>query len=97
MNFLHEATRRFTKRGNDLRVSSCNFVDESQWKDYADIDSRPALRSANVVEETWLHVDRGHHARAGHRREHDNLQRRQRRVAAAIALSESGTTGDCLG
>src|SRR5262249_11831781 len=66
-------------------------------RNYADIDSRLALRSANAVEGTWLHIDRGHHARAGNRSEHDDLQRPQRRAAAAIALSESRTTGADLG
>ena len=37
--------------------------------------ARPALRRANVDEEARLHVDRRHHAGAGHRREHGDFQR----------------------
>src|SRR5262245_4244932 len=97
MNFLHESTRRFTKSGKSLRASSCEFVDESLWRNYADTVARPALRRANVVEETRLYIDWRHHARAGHWREYDDLQCRQRRAVAAIALSEPRSTGDDLG
>src|SRR5215831_12729758 len=56
----------------------------------------PALRRANAREETRIYVDRRDHARARHRREHGDFQRRQRRVAALAALSKGGRIGGGL-
>src|SRR5262249_39259817 len=69
----------------------------SSLRNYANTLARPALRRANVIEEPWLHGNRGHHARVWYRREHGHLQRRQRRAAQAASLCESGSAGICRG
>src|SRR5262245_57352554 len=45
------------------------------------------LRSANVVEEAGLHIDRGHYAGAGNRRDQHDLQLCQRHFAAPVSVS----------
>ena len=52
------------------------------------------LRRANASEETGIHVDRNHHARAWHWREQRDLQRRQCGAAASAAFSAARTIGD---
>src|SRR5262249_4249616 len=89
----HESSRR---GGNDLRDSSCGFVDESLWRIYANTLARSALWRANVVEEPWLHFDRRPDAGARHRREYGDLQRHQRGAVERVAVSASGATGDGL-
>src|SRR5262245_29682310 len=60
---------------------------------YANTAARPALRRANVVEETRLHVGCCDHAGARHRREHGDLQRGQRRAVAFFAVRWSRPSG----
>src|SRR5581483_7896028 len=60
------------------------------WRDDANTLARPALRRANVAENAGFHFDCVVHARVGHRRQHSHLQRRQRRVAQAAAISRAG-------
>src|SRR5262245_16624521 len=62
------------------------FVEESVRRSYANSMARLALRRANVVKETRLHGCSRYHARPGHRREHHDVQRHQRGVAAAPAV-----------
>src|SRR5262245_14486810 len=64
---------------------------------HANTIARPALRRANVVEETRLYIDCGSHAQPGHRREHGDLQRRPRGAAQTITLRKTGSTGHDLG
>src|SRR5882672_672049 len=64
---------------------------------YANTLARSALRRANVDKETRLYVNRGHHAGAGHRREHGDLYGGQRHAAAPAALRRSRSVGDALG
>src|SRR5215475_8363152 len=45
--------------------------------------ARPALRRANVDEELWFHPGCGLHARAGHRRQHDDFQHAEYAVLEA--------------
>src|SRR5262245_4068331 len=52
--------------------------------------TRHSLRRANVIQEPRLHVDRRHHAGAGHWGEHGDFQRRERRAAAPAAVSRTG-------
>src|SRR6266542_1391829 len=59
--------------------------------------ARPALRRANVIEETWIHVDRRSYAGARHWSEHGDLQRRQRGATAAAAVRRTGEFGCALG
>src|SRR5262245_58152736 len=63
------------------------------WRNYADTDSRLALRRANIDEETRLHAYRRIHACAWHRREHGHLHNCQRGVIAPAALSRIGKIG----
>src|SRR5262245_34556382 len=46
-----------------------------------------ALRPANAAEEAGLHIDRGHYAGAGNRRDQHDLQLRQRSFASPVAVS----------
>src|SRR5262249_30713104 len=62
----------------------------SSWRNYANTLARPALRRANVTQESRLHVDRRRYAQPGHRREHCDLQCASRRVAQTAALSRPG-------
>src|SRR5262245_3130839 len=59
--------------------------------------ARPALRRANVVEESGLQFDCHSHARSGHRREHGDLQRRQSCAALSPAVQGRRPAGDGLG
>src|SRR5262245_21515551 len=88
MNFHPRSPRRFTKRRKKLSASSCDFVDESLWRIYANTLARPALRRANVVEEPRVHFDCSAHAQFGHCREHGHLQCGKCRYAAPVAFQE---------
>src|SRR5262250_2531659 len=60
------------------------------WRNYANTLARPALRRANIVEETWLHIDCCFDAGAWHRREHIDLPVVERGAAAHAACTEPG-------
>ena len=53
----------------------------------------PPLRRAHVVEAARLRGRRRPHARAGHRRQHGDLQRGLRRAAEAAAVPRAGPAG----
>src|SRR5262245_32196638 len=57
-----------------------------QGEYYAVPVARPSLRLAKFVEETWLHTDGWHHARARHRGRHGGLQRRQHTSTSLRAI-----------
>src|SRR5215468_1567950 len=61
-----------------------------RMRNYANILAGPALRRANVDEEARLHGRGRYHTRPGHRREHNDVQRRQRNAAAALAVQRPG-------
>src|SRR5438309_11975551 len=61
-----------------------------------DNTSRHTLQLAPADQAPGLHCSSGYRTRAGHRRQHCNLQRRERRSAASLALQRSGPTGDGL-
>src|SRR6266542_4346977 len=86
---------------SEARVSSLTsdiwYLTSSSWRNYADTVARPALRRANVDEETRFHADCRDDAQPGHRREHGDLQRRPRGAAQAVALRGTGSTGHDLG
>ena len=54
--------------------------------------ARPALQRADAPEVSGLHRDRGAHARVRHRREHGDLQHRQRGSPATISLRRARAT-----
>ncbi|MCG3162512.1 MAG: hypothetical protein JMDDDDMK_03771 [Acidobacteria bacterium] len=72
-----------------------NAASQSTWRNYAKLDSRPALRRANVVEETRIHVDRRHYAQFGHWRDDGDFQRGGCFAAQAAALPGAGAAGGC--
>src|SRR5262245_25866985 len=87
---------RFQVSDRNLRIHS--FTDTlhlkpDTWRNYANTLERLALRRSNVVEESSLHFDCGHHALSRHRRKYSHLQRRQRRAASPASLQESGSAG----
>src|SRR5262249_92661 len=51
------------------------------------------LWMANVVQASSGYGNRRHHTRAGHRREHGDLHRRQCRAVTAFAVSRAGAVG----
>src|SRR5215475_11220698 len=55
--------------------------------------ARPALRRANVDEETWLHINCDAYAGARHRRQHSGLQRGECGADSRAAVSQSGPVG----
>src|SRR5262249_44784423 len=69
----------------------------SIWSDYANALARPGLPRANAREETRLHADCYRHAGVGHRSEHRDFQRRQRRVVTDDALSGFRPPGNAVG
>src|SRR5262245_28440228 len=79
-------------------VTKCHRLtltsDISIWRNYANTLARPALWSANDVEEAGIHIDCRSRHRAGHRRRHDYLQRCGRDYVAAFFFSEPETVGD---
>src|SRR5882672_6014095 len=95
LNFSSRQSRRknmvrnmgWQSRGKNIVRKS----DFTRWRNYANTVARPALRRANVVEEPQLHAGCCSHARAGHRSEHGDFQRRQRRAAEPAALCEAGS------
>src|SRR6266498_3162613 len=55
--------------------------------------ARPALRRADVEEESWLHHSNGAHARVGHRREYRHLQPDQCGATPNAAGQRAAATG----
>src|SRR5215475_2396174 len=70
-----------------LRVSP---EDSGKEDSYANTITRPALRRANVAQEAWLYVNRGHHAQPGDWRERGDLYRGQWSAVAPAALRRAG-------
>src|SRR5215510_8910116 len=65
-------------------------------RNYANTLARPALRRANVTQATRLHDNCRHHAGARHRREHGDLQHRQRTVVESAAVPQCRPACDHL-
>src|SRR5262245_12405618 len=80
-----------------MRGTRWHLVPRIPRERYADVDSRPALRRANVVEETGLHVDCGADARPGHWREYGDFQRGECVAAAPVAICRIGAVGVAVG
>src|SRR5262245_49661288 len=75
-----------------------NHTKRQRRKRNANPLTRPALRRANFVEETWLHTDCCLDAGAWHWREHGDLPTVERGAAALAACAEPGGTSrgaDC--
>src|SRR5262249_30361263 len=66
------------------------------WRNYAETLARLAIRRAYDVKGTRLHVDCGSHTQPGHRREHGDLQHRQRAVVESAAVPQRRAAGDHL-
>src|SRR6266511_272057 len=90
------AVKRSLASLNFQLSTDISHLTSTSWWNYANTLARSALRRENIVEETRLHFDRRARHRAGHRRRHDDLQRRGRDYVAAFFVFEPGTIDDAL-
>src|SRR5215470_12237742 len=81
----------------NLLASSCDFVEESLWRNYANPVAGPALRRANARQNAWIDDHRAAFNGDWHRREHGDLQSGGQTVAAKTAGQRARTTGAPVG
>src|SRR5215475_14151818 len=91
---IHEETQR---KREGLRAVSRGFVDVFLGRRCANTLAGCAFWLSDVGSETRLYYGDCDHVRPGHWREHSHLQRDQRRVVAAAALSRTREAGHGMG